>query len=114
MVKINKKGNAFIISILFIAIGLIIFMFICVVFVGEVTSLAHNIKLDMYSINKSAIISVNKGITSRDSFSYSKDAYKEYFIDMLKKNYSLNDDLKSSTGLVRSVDILQYDVYKSR
>lgn len=107
----KNNGNAFIIAIVFVAIALSIIMFMCVVFFGEVNSLAHNIKLDMYSINKSAVISVNKGITSRNSFSYSKEAYKKSFVDLIKKNYSLNDNLKGSNGLVRSVDILQYEIY---
>ena len=58
---LNKKGNVVIISTIFIAIILIIFVLIVAIYIGTINSLVHDIKLDMYSINKSAIISVNKG-----------------------------------------------------
>jgi len=88
----NKKGNVFVVSTFFIAGVLVILLFTVLIFVSEINSLLYNIKLDMYSINKSAVISVNKGITSREKFSYDKDTYKEYFIKMLKANYKLDDE----------------------
>ena len=108
----SKTGNAFIISIFFVAIIICIFAFIMAIFVGETNSLLHNIKLDMYSINKSAIISVNKGITSREDFDYDKKELKKYFEDLLKKKYKLNDDFKNAEGLVREVEVIQYDILK--
>ncbi len=107
-----NKGNTFIISIIFIAIVLTFFVFIALIFVGETNSILYNIKLDMYSINKSAIIAVNKGITSRERFSYDKKAYKEYFMSMLKKNYNLDDKLKNSDGLIQNVEIKEYEIIK--
>lgn len=107
----KKKGNVFIITVIFVALILIIFLFIMAIFIGEVNSLLYNIKLDMYSINKSAIISVNKGITSRERFSYSKDEYEKYFIQMLKANYNLNDELENTSGIVQHVDVLDYKIY---
>ena len=108
----TKKGNAFIISIFFVAIIICIFAFIMAVFVGETNSLLHNIKLDMYSINKSAIVSVNKGVTSREEFNYDKKDLQKYFEELLKANYNLNDDFKNEDGLVREIEIIQYDILK--
>jgi len=106
----NKKGNVFVVSTFFIAGVLVILLFTVLIFVSEINSLLYNIKLDMYSINKSAVISVNKGITSREKFSYDKDTYKEYFIKMLKANYKLDDELKNNNGVIQSVKVLEYDI----
>ena len=108
----DKKGNALIISTIFIMIILVIFVFIMFIFVSEVNSLLYNIKLDMYSINKSAIISVNKGITSREKFSYDKETYKEYFEKMLMTNFKLSNELQNEKGIIKSVKIIEYDIYE--
>ncbi len=109
----SRKGNVLIFSIFLIAIIIIIFLFIIMVFVSEVNSLLYNIKLDMYSINKSAIISVNKGITSREQFSYDKEEYKKYLKDMLMKNYKLNENLESKDGIIQKARILEYEIYSA-
>ena len=108
----KNNGNAFMISIFFIAITLALFFFLAIIYVSQMNSLAYNIKLDMYSINKSAIVSVNKGITSRDKFSYNLKTYRNYFEDTLKKNYKLDENLKNDTGLIEQVEILQYGINK--
>ena len=107
----NKKGNIFIISIFFIAGILAIFLFVILIFVSEVNSILYNVKLDMYSMNKAAIIAVNKGITSREGFSYDKKTYLEQFQKLLVKNYNLDKDLKNDTGIIKSVKIIEYDIY---
>lgn len=107
----NRQGNVFIVALFFVAIVLILFVFIGCIFIGHTNSLLYNIKLDMYSMNKSAIISVNKGETSRYGFSYDRNSYKKCFEDLLKKNYKLDDDLKSKSGLIKEVKVVQYDVY---
>ena len=112
--KNSNKGNSFIISIIFIAIIIIILFFVCTVFIGETNSILYNIKLDMYSINKSAIISVNKGITSRSkSISYNKNEYLNYFKEMVKENYNLDDNLSNTNGIVQKVEIIDYEIYKN-
>ena len=111
--EITNKGNSFIIGVIFVALIIIILFFICAVFVGETNSILYNIKLDMYSINKSAIISVNKGITSRQKdISYNKSDYLSYFKEMIKKNYNLDDNLSNPGGLIQKVDIVDYEIYK--
>ena len=107
----NKKGNVLIFSIFFIAIILVIMLFTLIIFISQTNALLYNIKLDMYSINKSAIISVNKGITSRKSFSYDENEFEKYFVKMIKVNYGLNDELKNEDGIVESVKIKEYKIY---
>ena len=109
----HKKGNVLIFSIFLIAAVLVIFLFIMLIFMSEVNAYLYNFKLDMYSINKSAIIAVNKGITSRESFSYDSKTYQEYFEEMLKKNYRLNENLENPNGVVQKVTILEYNIVKA-
>ena len=108
----NNRGNGLIICAFFFAIFIIIIFFIGAVFVSEMNSIAYNIKLDMYSINKSAIIAVNKGITNRSGFSYDLKTYKNEIKNLLKKNYELNDDLESQTGLVQKVELIEYEILR--
>ena len=95
------------------ALIIVILFFICAIFISETNSILYNIKLDMYSINKSAIISVNKGITSRQkNISYNKSDYLSYFKEMIKKNYNLDDNLSNPNGLIQKVEIVDYEIYK--
>lgn len=105
-----KRGNVLIFSIFLIAAVLVIFLFMMLIFISEVNAYIYNFKLDMYSINKSAIIAVNKGITTRENFSYDKKTYREYFEEMLRKNYKLNENLENYNGVIKKVQILEYDI----
>ena len=107
----KKEGNVLIIFTFLMTLVLVIFMFIILIFISEVNSLLYNIKLDMYYINKSAIISVNKGITSRERFSYDKESYKNYFKKMLMANYRLDEELKNTDGFIKQAKILEYDIF---
>lgn len=109
----HKKGNVLIFSVFLIAAVLVIFLFIILIFISEINAYLYNFKLDMYSINKSAIIAVNKGITSRENFSYDSRTYQKYFEEMLKKNYKLNENLENYNGVVQAVRILEYDILKA-
>lgn len=109
--KVNKKGNILIFSTFFIAVILVILLFTIIIFISQINSLLYNIKLDMYSINKSAIISVNKGITSRGEFSYDEKEFEEHFQKMIQANYGLNEELKNEDGLVQKVNIKEYKIY---
>jgi hypothetical protein len=108
----NNRGNGLIICAFFAAIFLIIIFFIGAVFISEMNSIAYNIKLDMYSINKSAIIAVNKGATSRSGFSYDLKTYKNEIQKLLKANYGLNDNLESQNGLVQKVELVDYEILR--
>ena len=108
----NNKGNAFIIAIFFVVIIIFIFAFILTTFISEVNSILYNIKSDLYSINKSAIIAVNKSNTSLGKFSYSEKDFKKYLKQTLMANYNLNENLENSDGLIQKVEIEDYAIYK--
>lgn len=106
-----KKGNVLIISVIFIAICIVIILFIAAIFMSHVNSILYNLKLEMYSINKSAIIAVNKYNTSIDSFSYNKKEYRKYFEDAIKKSYDLDKNFKNPDKLISSLKIIDYEIY---
>lgn len=108
----KQKGNLWMYSLGIIAMIVVLLCFVMGIFMSEVNSLLYNIKVDLYAINKSAIISVNKGITSRQAFSYDTEAYRQYLEDMLRANYQLNENLENATGVVKRVKILEFQILK--
>lgn len=110
----NQNGNVLTIGLIFIAIAIIIFMFVIAVFMSHINSILYNIKLDMYSMNKTAIIAVNKNKANIDNFSYNKNVYKEEFIKLLKSNYNLDDNLKNDDKLITKIDVVEYEIYEDK
>ena len=108
--NINNKGNVVIFFICIVAIVIIILSFMVTIYFSQINSMLYNMKLDMYSINKSAIISVNKGLTSRGTISYDEKEYEKYFKELLIKNYNLDDNMKNDNGLIKEVQLVEYSI----
>ena len=108
----NKNGEVLSIAMIFIAIVIIIFTFIIAIFMNHINSILYNFKLDMYALNRSAIIAINKLEGSIDSFSYDEEVYREEFLKNLKSNYSLDDNLKNNDKLISGVEIIEYTIYE--
>ena len=107
----NNKGNVLIIGIVFVAIAIVIFTFVIAVFMSHINSVLYNVKLDMYSMNKSAVIAVNKNKANTDRFSYNKNTYKDEFLKLLIKNYELDDNFSNEDKLITHISIEEYEVY---
>lgn len=107
-----KKGNVLIIATIFIAVAIVIILFIAVIFMSHVNSILYNMKTEIYSINKSAIIAVNKNETSIGNFSFNKKVYKNYFEEVLKANYDLDDNFCNKEKLIYNIKIIEYDIYE--
>lgn len=108
----NKNGEVLSIAMIFIAIVIIIFTFIIAIFMNHINSILYNFKLDMYALNRSAIIAINKLEGSIDAFSYDEEVYREEFLKNLKSNYSLDDNLKNNDKLISGVEIIEYTIYE--
>ena len=108
----NKNGTTIIFSLFVITIVLIIIVFVVAIYFGITNSMIYNLKLDMYSINKSAIISMNKPSTSRGGYSYSEKDFRLYLEDLLKRNYNLDDNLENPNGFVKKVEIKEYTIIR--
>lgn len=110
----NKKGNVMLVTVLFITAVLIIFVFIISIFISQVNSTLYRIKTEMYSINRNGIIAVNKNIANTGKLSYSEKEYKKYFINSLKENYNLDENLENNNGLVEKIKINEYEILKKK
>ena len=110
----NEKGNIMLISVLLICAILIIFVFIMSIFISQVNSTLYRIKTEMYVMNRSGIIAVNKNLASEGNFSYSEKEYKKYFIDALIENFNLNEELRNNEGLIERVEIKEYKILKKK
>lgn len=108
----KQNGNILTISMIFIAIIISIFMFVIAIFMSNVNGIIYGVKIDMYTINKSAITAVNKNQASVDNFTYHKGEYKKFFKELLMKNYNLNEELENKNGLIKKVEIEEYEIYK--
>ena len=109
---LKQEGNIVVIAMIFIGIALIIFIFVIAIFMGNINSILYGVKTDMYTINKSAVISVNKNQANVDNFKYNEKAYKKSFIELLKKNYDLDNNLENKNGLISKISIEEYKIYK--
>lgn len=107
----REKGNVVIIAMIFVGIFITIILFIGAVFMSNVNSILHSVKTDMYTINKSAIMAVNKNRANIDDFEYDEKEYKKYFSQMLKKNYDLNDYYENKEKLITKLEIIEYTIY---
>ena len=110
----NENGNVMLVSVLFIAAILIIFVFIISIFISQVNSTLYRIKTEMYSINRNGIIAVNKNLANTGKLSYSEKEYKKYFINSLKENYKLDENLENKNGLVERIEIKEYKILNKR
>ena len=108
-----KQGNVLVIAMIFVAICMVVILFIAAIFMSHVNSILYHLKLEMYSINQSAILSVNKNSTSIDNFSYHPKTYRTYFEKALKENFHLNDQLENRDNLIEYVKIIEYDMIEN-
>lgn len=104
----RENGNVVIIAMIFVGIFMVVLLFVSAVFMSNVNSILHSVKTDMYTINKSAIMAVNKNKANVDKFEYDEREYKRYFSQMLKKNYDLNDNFENNDNLIRKLEIKEY------
>lgn len=108
----NQNGEILSIAMIFVAIVIIIFVFIIAIFMNHINSILYNFKLDMYMLNRSAIISINKIEGSIDKFSYNKKSYEEEFLKLMKHNYELDENLENNNKLISKIEIVEYDIYE--
>ncbi len=107
----QNQGNILPAMMIIVGISLVIVMLVIAILIGTVNGLIHTIKTDMYFINKSAVLSVNKTRANIDDFSYHTKEYEKFFRTMLQKNYHLNDALENREGLIQKVLIEEYQIY---
>ena len=91
--------------------AMFLFLFAAAVFMSHVNSVLYTVKVDMFLINRSAILALNRDMEKREISSISRDDYYNYFKKVLQYNYNLDDNLKSGNRLIEQIDILQYEYF---
>lgn len=113
--KYSKSGEISVViialTVLFILVFLMVFG-VCITYIN-MYSIVYNYKMDLYNLNKSAIMSVNKVEGKFGIYEYNKDRYEEKFLELLKIAYNLNEELKNGNRYIQEVKILEYNIYKS-
>ena len=111
--NIRRSGNIsiiiIVIMVIFIFMLLILFS-ICIIYIN-VYSIVYNYKMDLYNLNRSAIISVNKVEGKLGVYEYDKNKYINQFILLLKKTYNLDNNLSDGSRNIDKIEILEYEIY---
>lgn len=105
------ETNLLLIIVLMGFSAMFLFLFAVAVFMSHVNSILYTVKVDMFLINRSAILALNRDIEKREISSISRDDYYNYFKKVLEYNYNLDDNLKSGNRLIEQIDILQYEYF---
>ena len=105
-----KEGNVLLVAMIFVAICIVVILFIATVFMSHVNTILYHFKLQMYTINQSAILSVNKTKASMDRFSYHTKTYQTFFEEALKENFELSDQWENKEKLIESVRVVEYEI----
>lgn len=107
----NKKGdiNIFLMFIITMFMVLIVFITTEAIFLNHINSYLHTVKLDMFMINKSACLALNRNYENQELSSINKDEYLKYFRNVLTQNYDLDNNLRNGTKLINKIDILEYE-----
>lgn len=108
----KENGNVVIVTMMVFAMMLVILLLVVGVFMGNINGILHGVKTDLYLVNKSAMIAVNKNRGKVDVFSYNEKEYLKYFKNTLRKNYHLDENLENPKGLIQKVTVEEYKIYE--
>ncbi len=109
----DSKGeaNLLLIIVLLGFVVMFIFLFSTAVLVSHINAIMYTVKVDMFTINRSAVIALNKKYERGEISSINRDAYYDYFKKVLQYNYKLDNNLEAGNRLIEKIDILQYEYY---
>lgn len=108
----SKRGDISIIIISFttIAITMLLLLFAVSIINVNTYCLVYNYKMDLYNLNRNAIITVNKVEGKYGIYEYNKEKYLNTFKELLQKTYGLNENLKNGNKGIKEIKILEYDI----
>ncbi len=109
----ESKGetNLLLIIVLQGFVVMFIFLFSIAVLVSHINAIMYTVKVDMFAINRAAVIALNKEVEKGNVSSVDRDDYYIYFKKVLQYNYKLDENLEAGSRLIEKIDILQYEYY---
>lgn len=111
MQKNNNKGEANMLLVVVTAgfICVVIFFFANAILLNHINSIMYTVKVDMFLLNRSAVMALNKNLLGKDIDSISMEDYLGEFKKGLRQNYGLNEELEGGNKLIQKIDILKYE-----
>ena len=111
----SRKGEANILLIIVLTgfAAMLIFLYAASLFMSHVNQLLYTIKVDMFNINRSAIIALNKEAMNENLNSIDRDDYYNYFKKVLQYNYGMDNNLEAGIRFIEKIDILEYEYYQT-
>ncbi|MBE5821668.1 MAG: hypothetical protein E7311_03645 [Clostridiales bacterium] len=109
-----KKGDVSIYIIMIVIVFMIILLlfFSATVLLINVYIVVYDYKLNLYNLNKNAIMSVNNLKGSYGIYEYDKNEYLSEFKKALIKQYQLNESLENGNKNISKIEILEYEIYE--
>lgn len=107
----ESKGETNLLLIIITAgfVTVLIFLFAAAILVSHINSIMYTVKVDMFVINRAAILALNKDAEGKDLNDISREEYLKFFKEALKQNYGLDEELTGGNKLIEKIDIISYD-----
>ncbi|MGE5472708.1 MAG: hypothetical protein ACM3UU_00615 [Ignavibacteriales bacterium] len=109
--RTQSKGEANLLLII-VATGFasaLVFLLAAAILVNHINSIMYTIKVDMFVINRAAVIALNKDAEGKGLNDISREEYLKFFKEVLRQNYGLDEELKNGNKLIEKIDIIRYD-----
>lgn len=107
--KKNRGDASILLIILTTAFAAVIMFFSATaMLLNHINSIMYTIKVDMFLINRSAIMALDRNSGQRGVDSINTEAYYKYFRKALQDNYGLDENLQGGNKLIEKIDINKY------
>lgn len=109
-----RRGDIsiYIIMIVIISIIILVVFFGSIILLINVYIVVYDYKINLYNLNKNAVMSVNNIKGSYGIYEYDKAQYLQEFKKSLIKQYVVDEELKNGKKNILKIDILEYEIYK--
>jgi len=106
----ESKGETNLLLVVITAgfMAVLIFLFAAAVLVNHINSIMYTVKVDMFLINRAAIIALNKDAEGKDLNDINHEECLKFFKQALQQNYGLDENLENGNKLIERIDILSY------
>ena len=111
----NNRGSIYGGILIFYAVLFVIFMMFGItmfqtVFISEV----HNIKNDLYMINRNVLLALQRDIMGEDKYAFYEQDVKQMVADEIKRQWNTDVSTVSKNGFIKKVDIVSAQIINKK